>query len=60
MQISDYHDEQIQKTEGSDVSGIRLTWARGPKHTPSFRAGWPRAVWFYLCRKVGYFMYLKV
>jgi hypothetical protein len=19
--------------------------ARGPKHTPSFRAGWPRAVW---------------
>jgi len=28
-------DEQILETEYSDVSGIRLTEARGPKHTPS-------------------------
>jgi len=34
-QIGDYPDEQIQETEGSDISEIRLTWARGPKHTPS-------------------------
>ena len=34
--------------------------ARGPKHTPSFRAGWPRAVWFRASEPFSYFSGVEI
>ena len=43
-------EHQLRKPKASGQLRLDDFWipknrARGPKHTPSFRAGWPRAVW---------------
>jgi len=45
-------EHQLRKSKASGQLRLDDFWipknrARGPKHTPSFRAGWPRAVWFF-------------